>query len=77
MPTGSSDASTAPLSAAAPPSAAVEARYEASGNLALLLERLGVSLVASTYQAGKLLVLGTHGGELSVSFNNFDRAMGL
>ena len=35
-----------------------EVRYEYSRNLAPLLTHLGVSLVVSTYQAGKLVVVG-------------------
>ncbi len=55
----------------------VEARFEATGNFPQLLDQLGVSLLVSTYQAGKLLVLGTHRGQLTVTFNNFDRIMGI
>jgi hypothetical protein len=36
-----------------------EVRYQASGGFAELLSRLGVSLLVSTYQAGKLAVIGT------------------
>ena len=53
----------------------IEARFQATDNFPQLLDQLGVSLLVSTYQAGKLLVLGTHRGELAVNFNNFDSVM--
>ena len=65
---------TEPGSPAAP---IVEARYEATGNFPHLLDQLGISLLVSTYQAGKLLVLGTHQGQLTVDFNHFERVMGV
>lgn len=54
-----------------------EVRYECTNNFAPILAHLGVSLVVSTYQAGKLVVLGTQAGELSLGFHNFQRAMGM
>jgi hypothetical protein len=54
-----------------------EVRYEASGGFAELLSRLGVSLLVSTYQAGKLAVVGTDGVSLSLSFHNFEEAIGV
>jgi protein O-GlcNAc transferase len=59
------------------PAPLTEARFEATGNFPHLLDQLGISLLVSTYQAGKLLVLGTHQGALTVSFNHFDRVMGI
>lgn len=53
-----------------------EVRYEHSLNLAELLEALNASLLVSTYQAGKLVVIGSHQQELALSFHNFDRPMG-
>jgi uncharacterized protein (TIGR03032 family) len=62
----------------ATPSAHREVRYEYSRDLAPLLIRLNVSLVVSTYQAGKLVVIGVDPqGTLSLSFHNFERAMGV
>jgi uncharacterized protein (TIGR03032 family) len=61
----------------APSGAYREVRYEATANFASILDFLGASLLVSTYQAGKVLCLGTHQGELKLSFLNFDRAMGL
>src|SRR5262249_33129946 len=55
-----------------------EVRYEYSRNLAPLLAHLGASLVVSTYQAGKLVVVGVdQQGALALSFHNFERAMGV
>lgn len=54
-----------------------EVRYEHSPQLPSILERLQVSLMVSTYQAGKLLVLGAHDGQLQVSFSDFDQPMGV
>src|SRR5262245_23820393 len=55
-----------------------EVRYEYSRNLAPLLSQLGASLAVSTYQAGKLVVVGVDpDGALAISFHNFERAMGV
>jgi uncharacterized protein (TIGR03032 family) len=55
-----------------------EIRYEYSRNLAPLLTNLGAALVLSTYQAGKLVVVGVdEHGALALSFHNFERAMGV
>jgi uncharacterized protein (TIGR03032 family) len=54
-----------------------EVRYEHSHSFPALLSQLGISLLVSTYQAGKLVVLGTWQGKLSLSFHNFERPMGL
>ena len=59
------------------PSDLREVRYEYSENLAPLLSRLGASLWLSTYQAGKLVIVGVHEGALKISFHNFERAMGI
>lgn len=54
-----------------------EVRYEHSLNLAPLLSSLQASLLVSSYQAGKLVVVGSHQDSLSLSFHNFDRPMGV
>ncbi len=54
-----------------------EVRFQATGSFVQVLEWLQCSLLVSTYQAGKVLCLGTHQGELKLSFLSFDRAMGL
>jgi uncharacterized protein (TIGR03032 family) len=54
-----------------------EIRYEHSLNLGPILARFGVSLFVSTYQAGKLGVIGLDGDQLTFSFHNFERPMGV
>jgi uncharacterized protein (TIGR03032 family) len=54
-----------------------EVRHEYTHTLPGLLSQLGVSLLVSTYQAGKVVAVGVAGGELTLSFHNFERAMGL
>src|SRR5262245_1290677 len=63
---------------AGPAPAQREVRYEYSRDLPSLLTGLGVSLVVSTYQAGKLVVVGVdQHGALALSFHNVERAMGV
>src|SRR5262245_35281035 len=59
----------------APP--AREVRHEYTHSLPPLLNQLGVSLLVSTYQAGKVVAVGIAEGELTLSYHNFERAMGL
>src|SRR5262245_6668277 len=77
-----------PREEAAPPEEAVapeesrapamrEVRHEYSRTLPALLSQLGVSLLVSTYQAGKVVAVGVAEGELTLSYHNFERAMGL
>src|SRR6187401_1127761 len=54
-----------------------EVRHEYTHSLPPLLAQLGVSLLVSTYQAGKVVVVGVAQGELTLSYHNFERAMGL
>jgi len=54
-----------------------EVRHEDTRNLPALLSQLGASLLVSTYQAGKVVAVGAHQGELTLSYHNFERAMGL
>lgn len=42
-----------------------------------LLSQLGISLVVSTYQAGKLIVLRADGDKINTHFRVFDRPMGI
>src|SRR5262249_4229778 len=63
-----------------PPAAAEpvrEVRHEYSRALPALLNQLGVSLLVSTYQAGKVVAVGVARDELTLSYHNFERAMGL
>jgi uncharacterized protein (TIGR03032 family) len=54
-----------------------EVRYEHTLNLVPLLTQLQASLLVSTYQAGKVVVVGVSGGQLSLAYPNFERAMGV
>jgi uncharacterized protein (TIGR03032 family) len=54
-----------------------EIRHEYARSLPPLLSQLGVSLLVSTYQAGKVVAVGVAEGELTLSYHNFERAMGL
>jgi uncharacterized protein (TIGR03032 family) len=54
-----------------------EIRHEYTRSLPPLLSQLGVSLLVSTYQAGKVVAVGVAQGELALSYHNFERAMGL
>jgi uncharacterized protein (TIGR03032 family) len=54
-----------------------EVRHEYTRSLPPLLSQLGVSLLVSTYQAGKVAAVGVAAGELTLSYHNFERAMGL
>jgi uncharacterized protein (TIGR03032 family) len=60
-----------------PPAAAVEFRYRQTDGFAALLHQLGASLLATTYQANKLLAVRAAGGGLSTLVRTFDRPMGL
>lgn len=60
-----------------PPPGMVPVQFEHTGNFADLLQQIGATLLITTYQAGKLVVVGTHLGKLSFSFHNYEQAMGL
>src|SRR5262245_64086775 len=66
---------TPPERNGAPPTR--EIRHEYTRSLPPLLSQLGVSLLVSTYQAGKVVAVGVAQGELTLSYHNFERAMGL
>src|SRR5262245_42102843 len=68
-------AATTPEQKDTPPTR--EVRHEYARTLPSLLNQLGVSLLVSTYQAGKVVAVGTAQGELTLSYHNFERAMGL
>src|SRR4051794_15492016 len=61
---------------AAPP-APVAFHYTQSEGFVALLHELGASLLVSTYQANKLLVVRAVGGGLSTLVRTFERPMGL
>jgi uncharacterized protein (TIGR03032 family) len=52
-------------------------RYVHSNNFPDLLESLKVTLLVTTYQAGKLMAFRARDGRLSMLLRTFDRAMGL
>src|SRR5262245_48231187 len=54
-----------------------EVNYPYSPGFPLLLEQLQTSVLISTYQAGKLVVLSARAGKLELAFHNFDRPMGV
>ena len=54
-----------------------EVHYEHSVDLADLLAKLKTTLLISTYQAGKLAVVGSLRGQVRLSLHNFDRPMGV
>ena len=54
-----------------------EVRHEYTDTFPSLLSQLGVSLLVSTYQAGKVVSVGVAQGELTLAYHNFERAMGL
>jgi hypothetical protein len=83
MTTVAAPAATLPVdSSPAPPEGSAaqatrEVRHEYTRNLPPILRQLGASLVVSTYQAGKVVGVGVDQGELTLSYHNFERAMGL
>ncbi len=54
-----------------------EVHYEHTHDFAGILEQLQLTLLVTTYQAGKLLVIGSHLGKLTFSFHGFDQVMGV
>lgn len=55
----------------------VDVSYEFTSGLPALLERLELSVLLSTYQAGRVVSVGRHNGQLQIGFSHFDQAMGL
>src|SRR5882724_8376884 len=56
---------------------AVTFNFTQSDSFAPLLKQLGVSLLVTTYQANKVLVLREQQGGLSILVRTFERPMGL
>src|SRR6188474_1415726 len=54
-----------------------EVRYECSASMIALLDQLRATLLLTTYQAGKLVAIGVYRGEITLSFHNFERPMGI
>ena len=59
------------------PASVREVRFEYSRDFLPLLDQLGASLLVSTYQAGKLIVVSVVNGALRLTFHNFEQAMGI
>jgi len=74
--TSTADCSTLPATDPTP-AAQREVGFAHSHDLADLLEGLNASLLISTYQAGKLAVIGSRQRQLDVTLHNFDRPMGV
>lgn len=55
----------------------IPVRFEYTPNFPQVLQHLKASLLVTTYQAGKVLVLGVHAGKLAISFLGFEQPMGL
>jgi len=51
--------------------------FQYSPALPEILAHLNASLVVSTYQAGKVLVIGVHDNQLQISFLDFEQPMGI
>lgn len=54
-----------------------EVKYKHSEHFVPLLSELKATLLVSTYAAGKVAVIGAAGGQLDLTFHNFDQAMGV
>ncbi len=54
-----------------------EVNYEYSRAFLPILQHLQVSLLVSTYQAGKVAAIGCYENELLLSLHNFEKAMGI
>ena len=55
----------------------LEVKYQYTPVLPDILTHLNASILVSTYQAGKVLVIGVHEQRLQVSFLDFDQPMGV
>ena len=59
------------------PADMVAVRYVYTPHFPEILQHLRASLLVTTYQAGKLLILGVQQGQLTISFMSFEQPMGL
>ena len=55
----------------------VEVRYEHSPGLTNILTGLGLSLIITTYQAGRVITVGVHDNRIQIRFTYVPQAMGL
>jgi len=74
---GQAPAPGQPAAPGQPPEGWKEARFRHSPSFVEVLRQLGSSLLVSTYQAGKLVAIGTTDAGLHFSFHGFDQAMGV
>jgi hypothetical protein len=70
------DRPIAPADPASPP-AAEPMRSVHTSNFPQILQQLGISVLVSTYQAGRLVALRADGGVLNTHFRIFNKPMGL
>src|SRR6478752_1135014 len=68
---------TEPHAPPATPPAPVAFNYTQSDSFGPLLKQLGISLLVTTYQANKLLVIREQQDGLSILVRSFERPMGL
>ena len=66
----------APCAPDAPP-APVAFHFTQSASFPPILKQLGISLLVTTYQANKLLVIREHNGGVSILVRSFERPMGV
>ena len=71
------EASANSLPAESSPSVNAPLRSIHTDNFSAILQELGVSLLVTTYQAGKLVVLRPDGDRLNTHFRGFNKPMGL
>lgn len=55
----------------------VAASYQFTSGLPALLQRLELSVLLFTYQAGRVVSVGSHQQQLRIGFSHFEQAMGL
>ena len=48
-----------------------------TNNLPAILDHFGISLVVSTYQAGKVILIRQDGGGINTHFRDFHKPMGI
>ncbi|MEM9219504.1 MAG: TIGR03032 family protein [Cyanobacteria bacterium P01_F01_bin.150] len=73
----SSQPPTSPASAANPANSDLPLRSVHTNTFVQVLNQLGISLVVSTYQAGKLIVMRADGDAVNTHFRQFQKPMGI
>ena len=59
------------------PEKTADLRSVHTSNLPELFDQLGISLIVSTYQAGKAIVVRSDNGRLNTHFRTFSKPMGI